>query len=599
MPKEKRMTAFETYFAEVNAIVSLLEQIADKRAKCRKYAHENVPDDDFDEMLDSLLGENERKPLERASKIRETKKAIDALRAKIAERIATIATFDKYEFNLERFIATQELDERERYILYILIAYALYGDALSNVSMRKILELISVDGEIYLTNYHYLTANAKLVTLGVIALSREMFAGDSGSDLVYTNVGLASSKLLFAFLEQAPWRYLQKQFEKPVYVQFDAVASSGFDSIIETITPKEIVKELDKYVIGQARAKRVLAVQAYLHYIRVKHSDFVPYRSNIMMVGPTGVGKTYLAKKLADILGLPFVRADVTTLTETGYVGDDVEIVLYDLFRKANNDIALAEKGVIFFDEVDKIAKADAHQSTTGNPSDKAVQEALLSMLNGEEVRVPESGDRRMMHGSEGIVINTKNILFIFGGAFVGLEDTISERLRGDQTFGFNTPLVDGKRDREKLLNKLDVKDLEKYGMIPEFLGRIPITVVLNKLSLSEMEVILTKSADSPLIKYFEFFKMLGKRLIVSNEAAKAIVERAAEIDMGARSLKHIVENVMVDILYHYDAIKGTTLKVTKKLVLDSFERAEENDVSLDLNASNIDTANKNDDILA
>jgi endopeptidase Clp ATP-binding regulatory subunit ClpX len=291
-----------------------------------------------------------------------------------------------------------------------------------------------------------------------------------------------------------------------------------------------------------------------------------------MMIGSTGVGKTYLVRTLADILGFPFARADVTTLTETGYVGDDVEAVLYDLYRNARGDLDLAQKGIVFLDEVDKIAKADAHQSTTGNPSDKAVQEALLSIMNGEDVKVPEFGDRRMMHSSEGISMNTKNILFIFGGAFVGLDEIIRMRLKGDSGLGFGAKNPISKLQKDKILSQVDVKDIEKYGMIPEFIGRIPIIVTLENLTKSELKEILLTSVDSPIIKYKEFLKALGKKFVVSDSALSFIVDKAAAMNMGARALKSIVETAMVNILFNLDGIKGNTLTLTKKDIEDSFD---------------------------
>ena len=317
------------------------------------------------------------------------------------------------------------------------------------------------------------------------------------------------------------------------------------------------------------------------------------------MIGPTGVGKTYLVKTLADILGLPFSRADVTTLTETGYVGDDVEVVLYNLYRKANGDLEKAQFGIVFLDEVDKIAKAEPHQSTTGNPSDKAVQEALLSMMNGEDIRVPEFGDRRMMHSSDGILMNTKNILFIFGGAFVGLDDIIKMRLKGESGLGFgsNAILNKNKLQKDKILSQVDVKDVEKYGMIPEFIGRIPIIVTLNELTKENLKDILIKTSESPIKKYVDFFNSIGKKLILTDDAINYIVDRASGMDMGARALKSIVETAMVNILFNLDGIKGNSLTLTRDDIEEVFNKKEtvisnKEDI---LKKSNINIAKKDD----
>ena len=265
---------------------------------------------------------------------------------------------------------------------------------------------------------------------------------------------------------------------------------------------------------------------------------------------------------------------------------------LYNLYRKANGDLDKAQHGIVFLDEVDKIAKADAHQSTTGNPSDKAVQEALLSMMNGEDIRVPEFGDRRMMHSSDGILMNTKNILFIFGGAFVGLDDIIKMRLKGESSLGFGSNAVINKLQKNRILSQVDVKDIEKYGMIPEFIGRIPIIVTLNDLTKENLKDILTKTSESPIIKYTEFFKSIGKKLVVTAEAINFIVDKASSMNMGARSLKSIVETAMVNILFNLDGVKGNTLTLTKYDIENAF--SEKEFVNSDNEDKKTDNSNKN-----
>ena len=248
---------------------------------------------------------------------------------------------------------------------------------------------------------------------------------------------------------------------------------------------------------------------------------------------------------------------------------------------------------------MDKIAKAEPHQSTTGNPSDKAVQEALLSMMNGEDIRVPEFGDRRMMHSSDGILMNTKNILFIFGGAFVGLDDIIKMRLKGESGLGFgsNAILNKNKLQKDKILSQVDVKDVEKYGMIPEFIGRIPIIVTLNELTKENLKDILIKTSESPIKKYVDFFNSIGKKLILTDDAINYIVDRASGMDMGARALKSIVETAMVNILFNLDGIKGNSLTLTRDDIEEVFNKKEtvisnKEDI---LKKSNINIAKKDD----
>ncbi|MEK6794675.1 MAG: AAA family ATPase [Spirochaetota bacterium] len=545
MGETDRSAAFERYFSDITQTVAALERLAEHYRSTRAGKRES------DLLIDDVLPPAD----------------VTALMGDVEERAAKLRTYASYGFNIDKLIAKYDLNLKEQFILFSMIVRSLYEDGTA-VALKRILELASVRGELYVTNYQYLAPTAPLIANGILAVTRDAANPEALPDFLRSQVSFADSRTLFVLLEQAPWNYLERAAETECRKR----SERKFESIIERITPKEIVAELNRSVVGQTRAKRVLAVQAYLHYLRVKKSDAVPLRSNIMMIGPTGVGKTFLAKKLAEILAIPFTRADVTTLTETGYVGDDVEIVLYDLVREAGGDQALAEKGIVFLDEVDKIAKAETHQSTTGNPSDKAVQEALLSMLNGERIRVPETGDRRTMHSGEGLLMNTHNILFIFGGAFVGLDKIIADRMKGDTTLGFNASLTRNSEERDTLLKQVDMKDLEKFGMIPEFLGRIPIVVPLTKLTKSEMESILTTSPDSPLIKYAEFFRAMGKRLVISGDAVASIVDRAIAMDTGARALKSVVENIMVNVLYHYEDITGGSLKITKRLVAQALD---------------------------
>uniref|UniRef100_UPI003F4BA719 ATP-dependent Clp protease ATP-binding subunit ClpX n=1 Tax=Brachyspira catarrhinii TaxID=2528966 RepID=UPI003F4BA719 len=563
-----REDAFRAYFEIVTKIVYTLNLISDRNDMTRRLSS------NIDRALgydDEMMSNNE--------KIANNSNEVEILINSLKTDVRKISTFKKYNFNIERFISDKNLDLDERFILYSVLVYTIYGDSMSAISVRRILELITLNNDIYINKYHYFDNNSKLISSGIFNLSHEPYPSSGILEITNTLITFINSKVIFAFLEKDNYNVIESIMSsgeaiKKISLE-NKIGGKRKSSESYILTPKEIVAQLDKTVIGQDEAKKALAVHAYLHCLRINGNKDIPFRSNILMIGPTGVGKTYLVKTLADILGLPFARADVTTLTETGYVGDDVEVVLYNLYRKANGDLEKAQHGIVFLDEVDKIAKADAHQSTTGNPSDKAVQEALLSMMNGEDIRVPEFGDRRMMHSSDGILMNTKNILFIFGGAFVGLDDIIKMRLKGESSLGFGSNAVINKLQKNRILSQVDVKDIEKYGMIPEFIGRIPIIVTLNDLTKENLKDILTKTSESPIIKYTEFFKSIGKKLVVTAEAINFIVDKASSMNMGARSLKSIVETAMVNILFNLDGVKGNTLTLTKYDIENAFSEKE------------------------
>ncbi|MEI0701741.1 ATP-dependent Clp protease ATP-binding subunit ClpX [Brachyspira intermedia] len=580
-----REDAFRAYFEIVTKIVYTLNLISDRNDMTRRLSS------NIDRALgydDEMMSNNE--------KIVNNSNEVEILINSLKTDVRKISAFKKYNFNIERFISDKNLDLDERFILYSVLVYTIYGDSMSAISVRRILELITLNNDIYINKYHYFDNNSKLISSGIFNLSHEPYPSSGILEITNTLITFINSKVIFAFLEKDNYNVIES-----IMSSGEAIKKISLESKIggkrkssesNILTPKEIVAQLDKTVIGQDEAKKALAVHAYLHCLRINGNKDIPFRSNILMIGPTGVGKTYLVKTLADILGLPFARADVTTLTETGYVGDDVEVVLYNLYRKANGDLEKAQHGIVFLDEVDKIAKADAHQSTTGNPSDKAVQEALLSMMNGEDIRVPEFGDRRMMHSSDGILMNTKNILFIFGGAFVGLDDIIKMRLKGESSLGFGSNAVINKLQKNRILSQVDVKDIEKYGMIPEFIGRIPIIVTLNDLTKENLKDILTKTSESPIIKYTEFFKSIGKKLVVTAEAINFIVDKASSMNMGARSLKSIVETAMVNILFNLDGVKGNTLTLTKYDIENAF--SEKEFVNSDNEDKKTDNSNKN-----
>ena len=560
---KNREEAFRDYFESVSKIVYTLNLISDRNDMTRRLSNN----------INRVLGYDDEAIINDEKTVNNNNDEIAILADSIKKDLKKIHTFKQYNFNIERFIDEFELNDDERFILYCLITYTIYGDSMSAISVRRILELITMDADIYINKYHYFDSSSKLMSSGILVLSHEPYSSIGLLEVSNTLITFVNSKIVFAFLEKESYDLILDITNKENYI--DTKSKKKIIKEPRILTPKEIVSELNKTVIGQDDAKKALSVHAYLHCLRINGNKDIPFRSNILMIGPTGVGKTYLVKTLADILGLPFARADVTTLTETGYVGDDVEVVLYNLYKKANGDLDKAQNGIVFLDEVDKIAKADAHQSTTGNPSDKAVQEALLSMMNGEDIRVPEFGDRRMMHSSDGIIMNTKNILFIFGGAFVGLEDIIKMRLKGESSLGFGSNAVVNKLQKNKILSQVDVKDVEKYGMIPEFIGRIPIIVTLNELTKDNLKDILLKTKESPIIKYVDFFKSIGKKLILTDDAINYIVDKASTMNMGARSLKSIVETAMVNILFNLDGIKGNALTLTKNDIEKAFEERE------------------------
>lgn len=589
-----REDAFRVYFDTVTKIVYTLNLISDKNDMTRRLSNN----------IDRTLGYEEEMISNNEKTINNNNNEVGLLINSLKVDLKKIDSFKKYNFNIERFIEEIDLNTDERFILYCLIVYTIYGDSMSAISVRRILELICIDSDIYINKYNYFENDGKLMSSGILTLSHEPYPSIGLLEVTNTLVTFVNSKIVFAFLEKDKYDIISEiinaeNINNSVIIDIKTGARKKASKEFNILTPKEIVNELNKKVIGQDEAKKALSVHAYLHCLRINGNKDIPFRSNILMIGPTGVGKTYLVKTLAEILGLPFSRADVTTLTETGYVGDDVEVVLYNLYRKAGGDLEKAQFGIVFLDEVDKIAKAEPHQSTTGNPSDKAVQEALLSMMNGEDIRVPEFGDRRMMHSSDGILMNTKNILFIFGGAFVGLDDIIKMRLKGESGLGFgsNAILNKNKLQKDKILSQVDVKDVEKYGMIPEFIGRIPIIVTLNELTKENLKDILIKTSESPIKKYVDFFNSIGKKLILTDDAINYIVDRASGMDMGARALKSIVEMAMVNILFNLDGIKGNSLTLTRDDIEEVFNKKEtvisnKEDI---LKKSNINIAKKDD----
>lgn len=353
-------------------------------------------------------------------------------------------------------------------------------------------------------------------------------------------------------------------------VDDDDRSNSGVPVLENLPTPRELFEQLSEHVVGQEEVKRALSVAVYNHYKRVSlgeaadSGDVELAKSNIMLLGPTGSGKTLLAQTLARTLKVPFAIADATTLTEAGYVGEDVENILLKLITAADFDIPRAEVGIVYIDEIDKVARKAENLSITRDVSGEGVQQALLKIVEGCEASVPPQGGRK--HPQQELIhIDTTNILFILGGAFVGLPDIIAERV-GKTSIGFGSDMPESKRAADaELLTQVLPEDLHKFGMIPEFVGRIPVVTALKELSEEDLVRVLTEPKNALVKQYTVMFKYEDSDLVFEDDALTAIAERAIEHQTGARGLRSICEKALMDVMYELPEYEGHTRVVIRR----------------------------------
>ena len=354
-------------------------------------------------------------------------------------------------------------------------------------------------------------------------------------------------------------------------------ASKPLGKVESLHKPKEIHQFLDQYVIGQDRAKKLLSVAVYNHYKRINNNlesdnEFELEKSNILMVGPTGTGKTLMAKTIAKLLNVPFTIVDATVLTEAGYVGEDVESILSRLLQEADYDVAKAERGIVFIDEIDKIARKSDNPSITRDVSGEGVQQGLLKLLEGTIVNVPPQGGRKHPD-QEYIHVDTRNILFICGGAFDGIERKIAQRLN-THVVGYNSVQNVRKIDKGDLMQYVLPQDLKSFGLIPEIIGRLPVLTYLNPLDREALERILVEPKNSIVKQYQKLFEMDGIKLTFTPEALKLIVDKAVEYKLGARGLRSIVESIMMDAMFEVPSKRTKSFEVTAEYAQQQLDKS-------------------------
>lgn len=369
------------------------------------------------------------------------------------------------------------------------------------------------------------------------------------------------------------------QAYKIVNEEGNATQNKQVQQALNLLKPIAIKQHLDEYIIGQDDAKKVLSVAVYNHFKRIAHAQSNPEeieieKSNVIMVGETGTGKTLLARTIAKLLNVPFCIADATVLTEAGYVGEDVESILTRLLQAADYDVVAAERGIVFIDEVDKIARKSDNPSITRDVSGEGVQQAMLKLLEGSVVNVPPQGGRKHPDAKM-IQVNTKNILFICGGAFDGIEKKIAQRLN-TQAVGYSASVNQEEIDKANLLQYVSPQDLKSFGLIPELIGRLPVLTYLKPLDRSTLRQILTEPKNALIKQYQHLFKMEGYKLEFDDEVLELIVDKAIEFKLGARGLRGICEAIMLDMMYELPSEEKSakTVHVTSDYAAEKLKNA-------------------------